>query len=158
MWLRGSLEDLLGLKNRLDELVETVGEVDPGCGHEAEAIAALVGEGVVLAGVAGVGFDPLGGKEGFVVEAAEEGVDGAFGENEAGLGFEETDDLEAVEAASPEAGEGGHLKGSFAELGFPAVGLVGGRAGAFYRHSNIPCIAMYMVVESDCQVGDAASI
>jgi len=156
MW--GSLEDLLGLENGLDELIEAGGEVDPGCGHEAEAIAALIGEGVVLAGVSGVGFDPLGGEEGLGFEAAEDGVDGAFGEDEAGLGFEDADDFEAVQAAAPEAGESGHLEGTFAELGFPAVRLVGERIGAFYCHSKIPCIAMYMVVESDCQVGDAASI
>ena len=140
------------MENGLDELVEAVGEVDPGCGHKAEAIAALVGEGVVLAGVSGVGFDPLGGEEGFVFEATEDGVDGAFGEDEAGLGFEGADDFEAVEAAAPEAGEGGHLEGSFAELGFPAVGLVGRWAGrAFYCHCKIPRIAMYMVMERVCQ-------
>jgi hypothetical protein len=110
--------DWLG-EDGLEEVVDAAGEVNPGGGHETEAVAAGGGEGVVLAGVSGVGLDPLGGEHGFGLEAVEDGVDGALGEDELGVLLEETDDLEAVEATVPEGGEGGHLERSLAELGFP---------------------------------------
>jgi hypothetical protein len=103
----------------LEEVVDAAGKVGPGGGHEAEALAAGGGKRVVLAGVAGVGFYPLGSEHGLELEAVKDGVDGAFGEDELGVLLEEADDFEAVAAAVPEGGERGHFDGTFAELGLP---------------------------------------
>jgi hypothetical protein len=69
--------------------------------------------------MSGVCFYPLRREHGFCLEAVEDGIDGAFGEDELGVLLEEADDFEAVEAAVPEGGERGHFDGTFAELGLP---------------------------------------
>jgi hypothetical protein len=129
---RGSFGGLRRSEYRLDKVSDTAGEVDPGAGHEAEALTTSGGEGVILAGVSGIGFDPLGGEEGVGLEAIEDGIDGAFGEDELRVRFEEADDLQTVEATGPQAGEGCHLKRTLTELGLPAVWCV----AAFLQNLN----------------------
>lgn len=75
--------------------------------------------------MAGIGFDPLAGEETEGLEACEEGVDGSFGDDEVGGGFEVAEDFEAIEFTVPEGGEDGEFEGAFAELDFPFIGGFG---------------------------------
>jgi hypothetical protein len=146
------LGGLLLLEDRLEEVVDAAGEIDPGAGHETEALAAGVGEGVVLAGVSGIGLDPLGGEEGFGLEAVEDGVDGALGQHELGVLLEETDDFETIEATVPEGGERGHLERALAELGLPGSCAAGPFAdgesffGGLVKVELITCHALYLAL------------
>jgi hypothetical protein len=133
MVLRRSFGELLFCEYRFNEVIDAAGELDPRFCHQPEALASGVGQGVVLAGVSGVGFDPLGGEHSLGLEAVQDGID------------------RALKAAVPKAGERRHLQSAFAELGLPAIGpfadgesLCGGVGWVWLDYCT--CHALYLAL------------
>lgn len=71
------------------------------------------------------GLDPFGFDKPAPFEAAQQGVDGAFGDNKTRAIFQTAQHFEPVEPAWPETGQGCQLDASFAELHFPLAGRIG---------------------------------
>ena len=79
------------------------------------------GKDVILAGMTGLGLDPLRGEKALGPESAQDRVDGALGKHQVGLLFEGANDLEAIQATVAEHREGGHLQRPLAELRGPLL-------------------------------------
>lgn len=94
-------------------------------------------EGVILPRVSEGRFNPLGFDQPGALKPAEQRIDCAFLDNEAGLLLEPVEEFESIQPARPQTGERRQLDATFPELDFPAGGGIGPhkddvRAGVAY--------------------------
>ncbi len=134
----------LRIENRLEKLAESAGKIGPCFGHLPQASSSWLGKGVVLAGVSGLGFNPIRSQHALGLESVKNGVDRSLSQHKPGMLFKKTNDFKAVEAPAPEACQGSHFKRALAELSLPAVRrLILDGSCSQSHHCHIPCIAMY---------------
>src|SRR4051812_37968244 len=122
------------------QLVDLGGERPPLMDHQAKPSPALGRQPVVLAWMCGRGL-PFGVEPPVAREPAEDGIDGAFGDDEVGQLLEVPDDLEAVARARRDGEQDGEFEAASPHLLGPGVSRDRHR-GASCR--TIPCVTMLM--------------
>lgn len=115
-------------------------DVLPATIDQFEVVFAGGGEDVGAASGALGGFDELRDEEALTFEAGEEGVNSAFGEDEAGDGSDTFDDLVAVHGLVGEEVEDAEFEYATFDLGEPVGVVVGVEVGGCLLH-KLPCTA-----------------
>ncbi len=115
-------------------MVEAGGKALPEARHLDHPATSGGSQAVILARMPGIGLDPLRTQQAFVLQAAQEGIDGSFRNVQPGAIRQLAHDLQSIEPVRPKCRQDGEFKTPFAQLDFPLVSRLSRRRDGADSH------------------------